>query len=796
MKLSAIPALVSSYGFVLLLALSIPSAAQQQTANPEQTQPPKSMQDLTIRDLWKEGGLNGRAPAMVKWSPDGAKVSYQLTDDAGDRSELWYIDAATGKPAVLVAAQKLTGMSEAPPTGGKKMNERLQERRHNPFGGYYWSPDSKHLLFDARGQLWYFRLDTGTGTQMTTSSDPQTDPKFSPDGHFLSYVKKHQLFVRGIDRDQAHEWQLTSAREDAPQERLRDLGIRKGKNKNQDTTKLDENILDGEVDWVYAEELGVTSNYFWSPDSKQVLFLQMDETNVPVYPIEDFMLKHPTISEQKYPKAGDTNPAVRIGVLGREDRPGKVRWVTLPPGMTYEYMPRFGWVNDHVIYAELLNRKQSQIDLIFADLQTGKSRVVLTEKSDPFLEVNDLFRVFKSGDRFLWGSWRNGHTHLYLYSFEQSNPVAAEAKLLGQITKGDFEVAAVDALDEAAGIVYYESNEAGPEGDQFAAWRERNLVARKLDGTKIAGQYGGSRTATFAPDQRHFVEAESTYAQAPAMSFCSAGKQIECARPFFRSRPLAFQFAAPHWLQLKAEDGTPLEGELLLPTVSAGQKIPVLLNPYGGPQGQEVVDHWGGSNTAFDNILLRDGIAILRVDNRGMGNRGRKFAQVLYGNLGVTELQDQLAALDQVLQQFPQLDAGRIGWWGWSYGGYMTLYAMTHTDRIKAGFAVAPVTKWELYDSIYTERYMGLPKQNADAYAKASPVSSAAHLHGSLTEAHGTSDDNVHMQNTMQWIQAMIDANQQYSLLLYPGKTHGIAGEAARTQLFERIESHFVRELK
>jgi dipeptidyl-peptidase-4 len=302
--------------------------------------------------------------------------------------------------------------------------------------------------------------------------------------------------------------------------------------------------------------------------------------------------------------------------------------------------------------------------------------------------------------------------------------------------------------------------------------------------------------ATFAPDGKHFVETVSSYASPAEMRFCSAGNGIECGPAFYKPKPLTFTMATPKWLELKAEDGTPLEAMLLIPDVPAGQRVPVILNPYGGPHGQQVVDQWGGPNAGFDNILLRDGIAILRVDNRGMGERGKKFAQVLYGNMGKTELKDQLSALNQVLQQFPQIDGSRVGWWGWSYGGYMTLYAMTHSDRIKAGFAVAPVTNWELYDTIYTERYMGLPKENAEGYRKASPVNAAAQLHGALTEAHGTSDDNVHMQNTLQWIQAMIDANKQYSLLLYPRKTHGIAGEAPRTQLFERIEKHFVDHLK
>ncbi len=403
------------------------------------------------------------------------------------------------------------------------------------------------------------------------------------------------------------------------------------------------------------------------------------------------------------------------------------------------------------------------------------------------------FRILPEADKFLWSSWRDGHTHLYLYSFDKTDPVAAEARLTTQITKGDFEVIKVDGVDENAGIVYYDSNEKGPKDeDQFAAWRGRNVVARKFDGTLLWMQNGGINEATFAPDGKHYVLSHNAFSEPPSMRLCAAER---CSEPFFQSRPFAYQTVAPKWLKLTADDGTPLEAMLLLPAVQPGQKVPVILNPYGGPHGQVVRDAWTGPNGAFDQILVNDGFAILKIDNRGMGGRGKKFADVVYKHLGDIELKDQLTGLDQVLQQFPQLDATRIGWWGWSYGGYMTLYAMTHSDRIKAGVSVAPVTDFQNYDSAYTERYMGLPKENPDGYKASAPVNAAAHLSGKILDVHGTGDDNVHMQNTIQMIQAYIDADKDYRLLLYPRKTHGISGQAARTHLFEHIRQHFLDNL-
>jgi dipeptidyl-peptidase-4 len=251
-------------------------------------------------------------------------------------------------------------------------------------------------------------------------------------------------------------------------------------------------------------------------------------------------------------------------------------------------------------------------------------------------------------------------------------------------------------------------------------------------------------------------------------------------------------------VDFKADDGTVLHGLLLEPpgfSAAAPHSVPVLLNPYGGPGGQTVRNAWGGPNFLFHQILARKGIALLQVDNRGMGARGQKFAAALRRNFGEVELKDQLTALDQALAAHPALDPKRLGWWGWSYGGYMTLYAMTHSDRFVAGVAVAPLGEWQDYDTIYTERYMGLPKDNVEGYRRGSPVTSAANLHGRVLIVHGTSDDNVHMQNTMQIAQALIAANKQFELMLYPRKTHGIAGAAPRTHLFTRIQRHFEHNL-
>jgi dipeptidyl-peptidase-4 len=716
----------------------------------------QAAKELTIESIFAEGGITGRGPETIKWSPDGAKVSFVQRDDSGEHGALYYIDVTTGKKAVLVAEEKLASL--APPVSQIKDERQKEWVQRYSVAGYQWAPDSKHLLFDSRGQLWLYSLDTGTSVQLTSSAEPSSDPKFSPDGLHLAYIRKHNLHVRPVD----------------------------GKEEKALTSDQDENLLNGEVDWVYAEELSVRSNYFWSPDGKHIVFLQMNEKAVPSYPITDWIPQHPKVDQEKYPKAGDPNPEVRVGVVSAGG--GKVRWITVGEPHDREYIPRFGWVRDGLIYIELLNRAQTKLELWFADAATGHARKMLTENEpDAWVPVDHApeMRLQKSGDGFVWPSWRDGYMHLYLYRFDKNDPLAGDARLERQLTKGPFEVSSIDGADEKNGTIFFTANAADP--------RQEQIYAVRLDGTPMQkiSRESGSHRGVFAPAGDYYVDSFSAKMTPPRLSLCKLGG--ECS-PFWQARSVdQYGLIAPRMMELKAADGTTtLYGWLLVPpSAPSDKRIPLINNPYGGPGAQSVVDSWGGANFLFDQILARRGFAVLHVDNRGMAGRGKAFAVTSMRRFGQVEFADQLAAVQQVLAANPQLDPDRLGWWGWSYGGFMTLYAMTHSDRFKAGISVAPVTDWLDYDSIYTERYMGLPKENQEGYKTSSPVNFARDLKGHLLEVHGTSDDNVHMQNTIQMINSFIDAGVQYDLQLYPRKTHGIAGKAARTHLFHRIQDHF-----
>ena len=720
-----------------------------------QGQPAKQ---LTIKEIFAPGGITGRAPENLEWTPDNAGLSFVQRNDNDEQGELWYVDAASGEKKVLVSASKLASLA---PDYAKVKDEREKERltRYH-VAAYVWAPDSKHLIFDSQGQLWLYDLSNNTAVQFTSAPDPSGDPKFSPDGNYVSFVRKHNLFVHHLS----------------------------GKDEKQLTKDTNENQLNGDIDWVYAEELAVRSNYFWSPNNRQIVFMHMDESKVPTYPITDWIPTHPTVDNEKYPKVGDPNPVVKLGVVDVEK--GKPRWINLTSDEDV-YIPRFGWVDDNVIWAEVLNRTQDKVDLYFVDAKSGKSRIVLTESTPgAWIDFEHLeARFFKSPGRFLWPSWRDGTMQIYLYSFDKQNPMAADAKLEKQLTKGDFEVLTIEGVDEATGSIFFTANKDDP--------RQVHLFSVKLDGSDFLQltPEEGEHSAIFSDDGKRYVDTFSETRTPPRMRLCAVGGNCKSV---WESRSVAdYDLIPQNWLEFKAEDGTTLYGRLLLPPDSAPtSKLPLIVYIYGGPAGQTVTKGWGGPNALFDQILLRKGFAIFSVDNRGTPARDRKFQTAIRHEFGAIELRDQLAALDDLYARYPQLDRDRTAIWGWSNGGSMTMYTLTHCDRFRAGIAVAPVTNQANYDTIYTERYMGLLADDRKGYEQSDVTRDVDKLHGALMLVHGTSDDNVHFQNSIQLINALIKADKHFRLMIYPNKTHSISGEDARTHLFEMIEDYFERELK
>jgi dipeptidyl-peptidase-4 len=708
-------------------------------------------------------GPGGTPPQGAVWSPDGRVLAWVLDDEldglAGSKSgDIVQVDAATGRVSELATAASLDAL------GAAAIDEKDRDHRERyGMSAFLWAGDSKHLLLDKGGMLWLYDCAAGTGTLVVdTKQGSGDDPKFSPDGKSVSYLRNHNLYVHGVGGS-GGEVALTNTSDDA--------------------------ILNGELDWVYLEELDARSNYFWSPDGDAIAYLQMDERKVPKYPIEDFIPTHADLDEQRFPQPGDTNPGVKVGVVSAKG--GATRWIELPISNGNDYIPRFGWADKDTVYVQVLTRDHRHLDLYFADVRTGASRLVHEETDAKYLEDNYDITLLPHG-RFANTSWRDGHMHLYLYRYDEKHPLSREAELEKQLTRGDYEVGLVGAPVEGGEVkkLYYASSEGSP--------LDESLWSIGLDGagkTRLTAGHG-THDVVMSPDGRFYADTFSTRDVAPVMRVCSV---VGGCKAVWKTKPLPpVAGEKTEIVTLTAADGiTTLYGALTQPAgAKAGASVPLILNPYGGPLPFAGIRDTWGAKQMFSELLAQHGFAVLSVDNRGSGGRGRDFQQWDYHNFGAVQFADQMAALDETLKKNPQFDPRRVGWWGWSWGGTFTLYAMTHTDRIRAGAAVAPVTDFRNYDSIYTERYLGLPAANAEVYNAASVTAAAGNLKGHVLILQGTGDDNVHMANTVQFLQPLIDAGIPYDLQLFPRLTHSIGSLNGRNELFNRILWHFETYLK
>lgn len=763
--ISALP--VSASGRFLLIFLALLAVFAASPGVVKAQQPSKQ---LTVERIYSAPSLSGELTDGIEWTPDGKRISFFKRDTRGSR-ELWQMDAATGKRSLLVKAATLDAAFPAEKTSAIQATGLGRVEAST----YLWSPDESSILLVGSSNLVLLDLKTMSSKPLLKGDDDVEDPKFSPDGKWISFVRNSNL------------WVVNPATGDAAAL----------------TTGGSEEILKGELDWVYPEELDTTTAYWWSPDSSKIAYYEMDERPVTRYPILDMSSPIGAMEYTRFPQAGEANPIVRVGIValpaagtkaGAPPETTETKWMDTGAN-TDVYLPRVDWLRDsrHVAI-QRLNRAQNRLDLLFCDTTSGASQSILTETDKYWVNVSDDLYFFADQKRFLWSSERTGFRHYYLYDLS--------GKQLDQLTNGDWGIGgngtigpgsvSHPAVDEARGAIYFLSNKDDVRDTQLY-----RLSLQDKSITRIS-RAPGTHDVTIAPDESAFVDSVSTTLTPPSQALDRMdGSPVAAIDENKVPELSAYHLSPVEFLNLPADDGTNLDAEIIKPpNFDPSHKYPVLVNLYGGPQVQNVRNEWDRSDFLWLQLMAEKGFLVFTLDNRGSYGRGHAFETVIYHQFGKVELEDQLTGV-KYLKSLPYVDSARIGIWGWSYGAYMTLYAMSNSpDTFKAGVAVAPVSDWRLYDTIYTERYMGRPQDNAAGYTNSSPVHQARNLTGKLFLAHGTGDDNVHFANTSEMINSLIAAGRYPNqVMIFPGRGHSIGDRASRIQLFEGITNFFLNNL-
>lgn len=671
-------------------------------------------------------------PLTPIWAPDGQRFVYK------DKNDVYLYDATARKTKKWFTA------------AGSQKDSAWQNRRVSS-QSYQWFPNGKDLLAAEDGDLFIVHAD-GAREQITKTGANEEDPKLSPDGKHVLYRSQSNLYTI-------------------------DLATRKIRQLTNDGTAT---LLNGQLDWVYPEELEIHTATWWSPDSKQIAYLQFDVSREFSYPQLDLLGERAVAEPQRYPQAGTPNAHVRLGVLSLDS--GATKWMAIGD-KSDSLFARVAWLPDSsAVAVERMNRVQNELDLLFCDASSGAARVVLHEQSKTWINMADNLFLLKSRPEFLWTSEAaTGFRHIYRYS--------NKGEMLRQLTGGDWEVRSVAAVDEAHRKVYFTSSEQGP--------LENQLYAVGFDGgarTRLTRE-AGMHAIHANRDGSYYVDAFSNSGRPPETVLRdAAGEQLAVLVPVNRKMLETYAFPPAEIVEVRAEDGTVLYGRLIKPAnFEQGVKYPLVVYVYGGPGVQEIHNEWQGPN--WQQALADRGYLVWQLENRGSKGRGHAFETPIYRELGKQEVADQRLGVEYLTGK-GMVDRERVGITGWSYGGYMTIHCMLLApDVFKAGVAGAPVNDWRNYDTIYTERYMDTPANNAARYDAASNVPNAAKLEGRLLIVHNFEDDNVLFQNTMQMANALEKANKRFVMQIYPQKTHGVSG-ALRKPLYEEMTAFFDEHLK
>lgn len=627
---------------------------------------------------------------------------------------------------------------------------------------YTFSDDEKKILFATETQSIYryssksiyYTYDIRTKKLEKLSDDMVMYADFSPSGNKVAYVNANNLFVKDLSSGA-----ITKITSDGELNR----------------------IINGATDWVYEEEFGLVQAFFWSPDGKQIAFYKFDESEVKEFSMDMFKNElYPSQYEFKYPKAGEDNSKLSIHLYNLEKNETSV----ISLNKDYEYLPRMNWTkSSEILYVLGMNRHQNELDFILYNTSNKTSEVLFSENDKYYIDIHDNTTFTDNGKSLIWSSEKSGFNHLYLVNLEDGS--------MQQITSGDWEVTKYHGMNSKGNKVFYTSNEEGVIN--------RSLYSIDLDGSnKIKLSSGiGTHSSKFSNGMKYYSNTFSTADTPPYISLHNyTGEEIRVLEnnSQLTNKMKEFDLTNKEFFSFTTSEDVSLNGWIIKPSdFDENKEYPVFMFLYGGPGSQQVLNSWGWFNYFWYQHLAQKGYIVACVDNRGTGGRGAEFKKMTYQQLGKYETIDQIEA-NKYLASLEYVDGNRIGIQGWSYGGYMSSLAITKgADVFKMAIAVAPVTNWRYYDNIYTERYMRTPQENASGYDDNSPINHVDSLKGSYLLIHGTADDNVHVQNTYEMVSALVKANKQFDLFVYPDKNHGIYGGNTRLHLYHKM-TNFIED--
>jgi len=734
-------------------------------------QPPATSSRLTVERIFGSGEFAARSAGQLRWLDDSTYVALQANPQQNGAAELARFNARTGARDVVVPSTSLT------PNGASAPLE---------VEDYFWSPDHKRLLiFTASERVWrentrgdYWVLDLASHQLRKLGGDAPRSTlmfaKFSPDGGRVAYVRQNDLYVEDVTGGA-----IT---------RLTRDGSR--------------TIINGTFDWVYEEELSLRDGFRWSPDGKSIAYWQLDASGVKDYDlINDTDSLYSFVNPVQYPKAGTTNSAGRIGVVAATG--GATTWLAIDGDPRNQYLARMDWAgrgNSSELLIQRMNRPQNEIDVLLADARTGTVKTILVERDSAWVDVVNDVRWLDKDRQFTWMSERNGWRRMYSVTRDGRTIKALSADSMDVTHPGfAFGAQAVLGTDATGEHVYHYASPQNPT----QLYLYRTSLKRPGVTTRVTpADQPGTHSYSIAPNGRYAVHTWSSFGSPPTVELITLPdhRRIRVLQDNaqLRARIAALELGPREFFRVDIGNGVNLDGWMIKPPgFDQTKKYPVVFEVYGEPAAQTVTDSWAGGGFMWHLMLSQMGYIVVSVDNRGTpAPRGRAWRKAIYKQMGVLNGADQAAAA-RAIAKWPFVDPRRLGVWGWSGGGSTTLNVMFRTpDVYRMGMAVAPVADLHYYDTIYQERYVGLPQDNPEVYRVGSPVTFAGQLKGDLLVVHGSGDDNVHYQNTEALVNALVKANKPFQLMVYPNRTHCICeGEGTSLHLYSLLTKYLTEHL-